>query len=160
MKTCPYCAEEIQETAIKCRWCQSDLSASGVETGSSERHPLAGPGAGEFSIMLGDERRNWDQADLRQIPAPAPALAPIVVTTRPDVRGTRVGSGMAVAALVLGIISFLIPIICGVLAVIFGAIGIGNSNNRGAPGKGMAIAGFVLGIVTVVAQVALLAQSS
>lgn len=64
-------------------------------------------------------------------------------------------NGMAVAALVLGIIgavfglipiTFFIALICGVLALIFGIVG-WRKANRGAERKGMAIAGLVLSLV-------------
>lgn len=41
-KTCPYCAEEIQEEAIKCKHC---LSWLGHDNASSQARPLFGGGA-------------------------------------------------------------------------------------------------------------------
>jgi uncharacterized membrane protein len=70
----------------------------------------------------------------------------------------RQSNGLAVAALVLGIVgavfgliplTFFIAFICGVLAVIFGFVGLGKAR-RGAEHKGMAIAGLVLGFVALV----------
>jgi hypothetical protein len=69
----------------------------------------------------------------------------------------RRGNGLAVAALVLGIVGavfglipltpFFIAGVCGVLAVVFGIVGMRKA--KGAPHKGMALAGFILGVLVI-----------
>ncbi|MUM20783.1 DUF4190 domain-containing protein [Mycobacterium sp. CBMA271] len=58
-------------------------------------------------------------------------------------------NGFAIAALVLGII----PICVGILAIIFGVIGLNQTKQRGQKGRGMAIAGIVLGSLWIAAAV-------
>lgn len=70
------------------------------------------------------------------------------------------GNGLAIAALVCGIVGLLIAnIILGPLAIIFGAIGLSRAN-KGAPRKNMALAGLILGIIDIVIIVIIIAVAS
>ena len=79
-------------------------------------------------------------------PLVAVEAAPVARTYQPEMVSERT-SGMAVAALVLGIIGLLINIL-SILAIIFGAVGMNQTGKPGVKGRGMAVAGLVLGVVT------------
>ena len=82
-----------------------------------------------------------------------PAASPLaVVATQPPTAGTN---GMAIASLVLGILWGYG--VLSVLAIIFGAVGLKQTAERGQGGRGLAIAGLVLGIVGVIGAALLIA---
>jgi len=72
-------------------------------------------------------------------------------------------NGFAIAGLVLGLLGAVTPIllalpfVLGMLALLFGGIGLDRANKALASGKGMAVAGVVLGIVEALGSILLAA---
>ena len=77
---------------------------------------------------------------------PSPGYGPApYVPTLPG--GAKSSNGLAIAALVLGIISVLcLGPIAGIVAIVLGVLGMKKSGQTGS-GKGMSIAGLVLGVI-------------
>ena len=58
-------------------------------------------------------------------------------------------SGVAIASLVVGLLSFCAPVIGGLVAMLLGAIGLGTTGKPNVKGRGLAIAGLLLGLLSV-----------
>lgn len=76
--------------------------------------------------------------------------------------GPPARNGFGVASLVLGVIGlvtslFVLGIVPGVLAIVFGALGRGRAARREASNGGMAVAGIVLGVLAVIASIVFIA---
>jgi hypothetical protein len=67
----------------------------------------------------------------------------------------QAGSGMAIASLVLSIVSLVlfclwfVSIPCAIVAIVLGIVARGKASRGEASGKGMATAGMVIGIITI-----------
>lgn len=122
----------------------------GPASASELRELLSGGELGPGDMVWREGMESW--AAIQDVPELRPRTA--IASGAGAFDGVPSTSGLAVASLVLGIISLVIPcvgIVTGLLATIFGGISLGQiSRSRGRlAGRGMAITGLVTGIIAI-----------
>src|SRR5947207_3971077 len=80
---------------------------------------------------------------------PSPAYAAQTFAYASPMPGPMRTSGFAVASLVLGIIGLIVPLVPGILAIVFGVMGIRRTRDPSVGGRGLAIAGLSVGAASI-----------
>lgn len=144
---CPKCGSQIPEGGHFCTKCGAAISQQPpIQQAAPQPPPPAQPQP-VYQPPPPQPQPVYQPPPAYQQPTPPP------VYQQPPVQyavAQEHTSGMAITALIMGIIGFILSPL-SVLAIIFGAIGIGQtSKNPYLKGKGLAVAGLILGIVNIV----------
>lgn len=119
---------------VKCPVCGSSTRLRTSKKDGSKFHVCVNWPDCKGKVAFDDWEDDWEEKPLKKKPQ----------HSRPVEHRT---SGFAIASLILGVLGI------SLLAIIFGAIALGETRRPGVEGRGMAIAGIVLGILWIVAGI-------
>jgi hypothetical protein len=159
LTSCEFCGTDVNPEAAFCPGCGVPGPGSTPKQRNEWVQRMGGAPRRDGGALALKERSTETVSEHR--------LSPTVQEREgapPEIIVERTGNGLAVAALVLGIVGVflgIVPILfflslpCGILALVFGVVGRRKAQvdeRRG--GKGMAVAGVILGCLTVVLGIA------
>ena len=136
----------------------------------SDESPVVASASPAVELTINRAKSTWERSSTRHAVTPTLATEPVTYKSKSQARKakllTRLGdtpvqtSGLAIASLVCGILSFFVlAVLLGPLAIIFGGVALSKiRKNSEIKGRGMAVAGLVLGIVATVVIVIVLAS--